>query len=376
MSPSYNGWEDSPEEEREALDEFEWGKMEKLESWEGWGRMNVRLMRWLVAAVLLAALHASAAAQSLDSVRTDSLLLWTVSSRSYYTKVVVQTDSLYWTGTEWSKTKPLADVAKGVLFGGYRVPADSLGSIYNMIVLGGSTPYKDLAKVKAKSGHAVLNIPASKSTELVNGVTTLSVAAAKRFLATWPDSASLNPYFRDGTILAVTVLDDVTSKASWGSGASNWNRMDSLGLAVKQRYGPTTPTALRATPTVLMGTSRPAYSWRWINYAWGQYAAYARLGDVVSYRKLNVAQADSIKLCMMWGVNINNGGNGSSGVPGDKSGTWRMTGAEIATYAAELAPYGTAFVFWEYGATNADLLTGFKMVRAMADSLTPRRACP
>ena len=36
MSPSYNGWSDDAEDEREALAEFEAGELGKLDEYEGW----------------------------------------------------------------------------------------------------------------------------------------------------------------------------------------------------------------------------------------------------------------------------------------------------------------------------------------------------
>ena len=60
----------------------------------------------------------------------------------------------------------------------------------------------------------------------------------------------------------------------------------------------------------------------WLQYAWGK-------GDVATMVAAEVAAAKSKRLGLMVGLNVLQGGNGSSGIRGTTSGNWAMSASEV-----------------------------------------------
>lgn len=252
-----------------------------------------------------------------QSTHTDSIKTW-------YTTIRVDT----LVDTVFVPTAPA--VTGGVRFGASQVPIDSLGSLYGVMVrqLSPSTMLADLARIKARGGRIVLTLSRMQTRDSIAGDSVLSVKATARYLATWPDSAKLNPYFRDSTILQIRTSDDIVSAKIWGVGAPFKSRIDSLGMLVKKKY-PLATTSLRALPTQMTG-----YKWRWTDAAWAQYAKLDRMGTAEAFRDAQIASAKAQGLCLVFGVNA--------------TGYEDASPAEIENYALVFGPYTPFFTYWWY----------------------------
>jgi hypothetical protein len=259
------------------------------------------------------------------------------------------------------------DDPRGIPVGLWTLPPDMLGSLYNGAVLTGRTPFRQLEEVKSRKGQVVLYLARKESRE--GGI--ISVGAVQSFLATWPD---ITPYIRDGTVWGIMVSDDITGKDIWGPDAPYYPQIDSIAMLVKQRW-PEARTIVRAPPTKMN------YQWKWVGWAWAQYSYARRNGDVEKFRDRELAKANSLGLCVAFGLNVVDGGNGSSGkenAPGKKGGRrHQMSPDEVLKYSAALLPYTPVAFYWEYRpALEEDpaMREAMAKVRSWADTM-PRPSC-
>jgi hypothetical protein len=253
-------------------------------------------------------------------------------------------------------------IRSGLVFGAFHVPPDSLNRAslaYTgaVMVANPSSLRSDLDKVRARGGRIVLAIARSRTKD-ANG---LSVAATDAELARWQAAADLNPYLADGTIVSIYLSDDITS-SEWGPAPPYLARIDSLALAVKNRW-PTASTIVRAKPTEL--SSR---TWRWLDASWAQYRGPYRDGTPQQFRDIQVASAKAQKLGLVLALNVLDGGCGLTaaclpGVAGTGIlGTYndaasvrrfQMSAAEILAYGKVFIaePYNCGFIGWRWSPT-------------------------
>jgi hypothetical protein len=260
------------------------------------------------------------------------------------------------------ESAPAAEPGRGIPFGPWTVPPHLIGPIYSGGVLTGPSPYRQLDEVRARKGQVVLYLARKKSQDQYGRI---SVAAVERFLQNWPD---LTPYIRDGTVWGIIVSDDITGKHIWGPDAPYYAQIDSLAKLVLDRW-PEARTIVRAPPTNM------TYQWKWVRWAWGQYTYARRNGEVTAFRDRQMAKADSLGLCVAFGLNVVNGGDGSSGIGSRRR--YRMSGAEILKYYAALLPYTPVAFHWEYRPeieSDPEILAAMEQVRAWADT-TSRPSC-
>ncbi len=85
----------------------------------------------------------------------------------------------------------------------------------------------------------------------------------------------------------------------------------------------------------------------WLDACVNQYRADA--GTVEIYASRQHRTATALGLDIVFGLNIANGGDGSSGLPGQAHGFYAMSGEEIRDYGAVLtaAPNLRLFLNWE-----------------------------
>jgi len=271
---------------------------------------------------------------------------------------VLGLSTLAWFRPEQAGSPP---AARGIPFGAWALPPHLLGPLYNGAVLSGHQPYQRLDEVRARKGQAVLYLARNRSRQ--HGV--LSVAEATNFLNSWPD---LTSYIRDGTVWGIIVSDDITGKNIWGPDAPYYAQIDSIAKAVKDRW-PEARTIVRAPPTKM------TYDWKWVGWAWAQYSNAPRNGKVADYLKRESAKADQLGLCVIYGLNIINGGDGSSGRGAKRK--YLMTGDEFLRYYSVLLPHTPLAFHWQYRPEleeNSDLIAAMQQVRAWADTM-PRPSC-
>lgn len=197
---------------------------------------------------------------------------------------------------------------------------------------------QDLAAAKAKGAHVVVNFAGGGDRYTDSGRRfdfNLWKTRLDRFR---PMASQLNAYVADGTLLAVMILDEPYAKNRWGGETVPTATLDDMAGYAKALF-PNLSTVVRAAPSDLQ-----RYHWRYLDAAWAQYTA--KKGPIADYVSNEVAGAKADGLGLIVGLNITHGGDGSSGVGGDKPA---MSGAEILRYGHALldSPYACAFISWD-----------------------------
>ena len=93
-------------------------------------------------------------------------------------------------------------------------------------------------------------------------------------------------------------------------------------------------------------------------------------GDPLKFITTQIAAAKSKGLGVVAGLNLLNGGNGSSGLRGSGS-QWQMSANEVRSYGTTLLnqSYLCGFVMWEYNATyygRSDITSAMTDISAKA----------
>ena len=159
------------------------------------------------------------------------------------------------------------------------------------------------------------------------------------------------PWIADGTLLAHYLVSEPMAKNSWGGQVITAPVLDEMARYSKQ-YWPDLTTAVREHPTDLIahagGKGKPLPDWEWtyLDAAWARYKA--EKGAIEEFIAEETAAAKSQKLGLLWGMNVLDGGDGSSGKYGD--GGWTMSRDELLDYGPKLinAQYGCALLMWHY----------------------------
>lgn len=286
-----------------------------------------------------------------------------------------------------------APSGKGIAVGPWNYPYDSVGAFsYNggqMAAFVGMGP--GLRVVKTRRGQIGLSI--RRPTTLSAGQ--YSVRAACAEIASWKgqDDPAL---YRD--VVKVLVIADDISNAFNGPNPPYYARIDSVARCVHLRW-PWLATAVRQKCSK-MSTS---YVWRWLDNCWAQYSG-AKHGDGTPAQYLTVEEAAGKlrKLGRIYGLNVLDGGDGSSGIYGTFPNPtnpavdrWQMTALEGEKAAKALLLYTCGLFNWTWspgfkgtdpGRTasqlkgiaaydlRADVRAAWQRIRAMADTL-PARPC-
>jgi hypothetical protein len=130
-------------------------------------------------------------------------------------------------------------------------------------------------------------------------------------------------------------------------------------------------TFVRVVPSWL--SSAPV-TYRALDAAWLQYAAGK--GDATKLVTAEVAAAKNKGLGLVVGLNILDGGNGSSGVRGTYSGRWAMSATEIRNYSTALLnqTYVCAFYNWTYNYSGPTYYARSDIKSALSDASNKARA--
>ena len=246
-------------------------------------------------------------------------------------------------------------------FGPLHMPLDSLGKpgvAYSSLVLNGYAPsmLANLNQARAAGRGIFISILRNR-TKHPNG--TMSVDSAKAELAAWNTAVNLTPYIADGTIIAIYLTDDINA-ANWGGETPPMARVDSLALAAKTLW-PTVTTVVRARPNQLQGRT-----WLWLDAAWSQYSE-TRDGPVQAYSDKQVVDARALNLGLVLGLNVLDGGDGSSGIYGTYADTsvnrWQMSAAEVLEYGSVFLaePYACALMQWRWSPTYSAGLPAWQL---------------
>jgi hypothetical protein len=120
-------------------------------------------------------------------------------------------------------------------------------------------------------------------------------------------------------------------------------------------------TLVRVVPSWLTSAS---VTYRHLDAGWAQYQVGK--GDAAKWVAAEAAAAKRKGLGLVVGLNVINGGNGSSGIRGSRRGQWSMSANEIRSYGYAMLgdAHACAFFNWQH---DTDYFDQSSIRSAMAD---------
>jgi hypothetical protein len=248
---------------------------------------------------------------------------------------------------------------------------DGAAPLYGYWGLNGYTSASGLADVKSRLGMTVFQVACSEPGYCIDTVLPMVEAAGLKVtfrltpsaevyttsgnfdLEIWKDelarwsSSDVQHYIDNGTLVGHMILDDIQNFSGRDATAAD---LDEMARYSKELFpGLMTYVRERATEMPLPSSGRYVYVDACVN----QYQS--NHGEVHEYAAEQEAQALSLGLGTINGLNIADGGDGSSGQAGWRSGFHAMSAAEITEYGNVLAavPSMGMFLNWEYDGQEA-----------------------
>jgi hypothetical protein len=227
-----------------------------------------------------------------------------------------------------------ASFAGGIPFGTSALPTSWFGSRYNGALrnIWPGSLRSELAAIKARGGKVVLMF-AGNEKYYKDGSGHFSLDKWKNRIDRFR-GVDFNSYVSDGTIIGHYLIDEPNDPANWNGRPVSASTVDEMGRYSKQLW-PSMPTIVRTEPDYF--TFNPRY----VDAAWAQYLS--RRGDVGSYIRKQVSDAQRRGLGLVVGLNVIHGGPNKT----------RMTASQIRDWGSALlsSSYPCAFISWQYNAS-------------------------
>lgn len=261
----------------------------------------------------------------------------------------------------------------GIAFGSYGMEAGDLNSVHTGTLRGGGVTADNvlslLSAVRAKGGRIVLKMCMGEDKYVQNPDGTFSLTKWKGLVDRFKN-VSLGQYISDGTLLGHFLIDEPQRAAKWGGKIISQATVEAMAQYSKQLW-PSMPTYVRAVPSWLAGAS---ITYQALDAGWLQYGSGK--GDPARLVASETAIAKNKGLGLVIGLNILDGGNGSSGVPGWSKGKYAMSAAEIRSYGTALLGEGYAcgFFNWTYQFFGPTYYARSDIKSALADISSKARA--
>ncbi len=246
-----------------------------------------------------------------------------------------------------------ATFAGGIPFGMFAQPLSLYGDRYN----GGhrNTPASDLlnslTQIRNAGGKVVVVFAGSNNNyKDADGHFSMSLWQARvdRYRG-----VNFSSFVEDGTVIAHYLLDEPNDPNNWNGQPVPPATVELMAEYSKSIW-PTLPTVVRVDASYLT-PGNPSY--QYLDAAWAQYVE--RKGAPGDYLSRNVADAQSVGLQLIVGLNLLKGGPGNTA----------LTASLIQSYGSALltSSYPCAFISWQY---DANFLAGAGIGEAM-DALRP-----
>jgi hypothetical protein len=254
-------------------------------------------------------------------------------------------------------TSPVSSVisalAPGIPFGSTQAPVSALSaSKYDATLTPGTSANGLSAQLQAARTGGFRVMVAVPTAASKNADGTFSLKKWKAAVGVYESVDSVDAYAAAGVVIGHRLIDEPSCASCWGGQSISVGTLEQMARHSKLIW-PTVPTVVRVVPSYFPKAPR------YVDAAWAQWAGPrgATLGmTTVQFRDKNVADAKARRLALVIGMNVLNGGDGSSGIAGtreidDPAGDlWQMTGAEVDSIGRLFAadPYVCAVLNWRY----------------------------
>jgi len=202
-----------------------------------------------------------------------------------------------------------------------------------------------LAQTKAKGGRALLNL----GREARNADGTFSLTAWKARIDQYR-GVNLGPYIADGTLIGHFLVDEPHFQSRWGGKIIPQSTVEEMARHSKQLW-PTMATIVNA-PLHWLADSPITYTF--LDAGWAMY--WSSTSSNPKWAANQVASAKRKGLGMFSGLNVLDGGNGTSGFRGNYPHRWAMSASELRSYGSALLSqsYVCGFAMWKYTSAYYD----------------------
>lgn len=238
----------------------------------------------------------------------------------------------------------------GIVFASDNMPNQYFNSVHTGSKEGGAVGPDNvlslLADAKARKARMVLKFTKGADSYIQNSDGTFSFSKWKALVDRFK-LIRLAPYITDGTLLGHFLIDEPHRAAKWGGKIIPQSTVEAMAKYSKQIW-PTLNTFVHTQMSWLAGSSVTYY---YLDAGWAQYAASK--GAVSTWASGEISYARKKGLGLMLGMNVLNGGNGSSGIKGTSSRAYSMSANELRTYGKALLSqsYACGFILWQYNST-------------------------
>jgi hypothetical protein len=229
--------------------------------------------------------------------------------------------------------------APGIVFGSWSMENSYLSSVHTGWVQGGALDPKNilsqLSGARAKGGRVVIKLCKGRDQYVKNADGTFSLSKWKSLVSRYKD-INLGPYVTDGTILGHVLIDEPHREKRWGGKAISQATIEEMARYSKQLW-PSMSTLVRVVPSWLAGVS---VTYRYLDAGWTQYERFK--GNPKDWVTAEAAAAKRKGLGLVVGLNVLDGGDGSSNIPGYTPGKYAMSATEIRNIGYALLSEGLA----------------------------------
>ena len=275
-----------------------------------------------------------------DSTATADSLLPPVDSATP-TDTTTSTDSIPVISTLGGSTAP------GIVFGSAQLLPSALNAVHTGTLMGGQIDTTNalslLRATQAKGGRMVIKMCRGRDDFVKNADGTFSFTKWKALVDRFK-KVNLGPFIADGTILGHYLIDEPHRTARWGGKIIPPATLEAMAKYSKTIW-PEMTTFVRVVPSWLE-TARVTFVD--LDAAWLQYEAWR--GDVTKVLTAEIAAAKRQGLGLAVGLNLLDGGNGTSRIAGWTRGKYAMSATEIRNYGTALLKsdnqYSCAFYNW------------------------------
>jgi hypothetical protein len=233
----------------------------------------------------------------------------------------------------------------GIVFASFSMPNAYLDKVHTGWMSGGaldpSNILSQLSGARAKGGRVVMKLCKGKDHFVNNDDGTFSLTKWKSLVSRYRN-VNLGPYISDGTIIGHYLIDEPHRSTRWGGKAISQNTLEEMARYSKQLW-PQMTTIVRVAPSYLAGAS---FTYQYVDAGWTQYQVSK--GDPAKWVAAEAAVAKREGLGLVVGLNVLDGGNGSSGIRGFTRGKWAMSPSEIRNYGSAMLGQSHACAFFNW----------------------------
>jgi hypothetical protein len=224
----------------------------------------------------------------------------------------------------------------GLVFASFSMPNSYLSQVHTGWMAGGALDpnniISQLSGARSRGARVVVKLCKGKDHFVKNDNGTFSLAKWKSLVAAYRN-VNLGPFIKDGTIIGHYLIDEPHRAVRWGGKPISHATLEEMAKFSKQLW-PEMTTIVRVQPSWL---AQASFRYRYVDAGWTQYQRSK--GDAAKWASTEAAIAEREALGMVVGLNVLDGGDGSSGIRGYTSGKWAMSASEIRQYGkAMLAP--------------------------------------